>query len=96
MLSSAADAAACLGLNLYYLKFWHSILSLAKLLTFTVSSNVKLDHIEVLKSPHDDELWSQNISVIIEGIGDYNIVISEIDPSLLVCAEELITFKLAK
>jgi hypothetical protein len=49
MLSSAPDAVAGLGLDPHYPKFWQSISSLPKLLAITVFSNVKLDHVEVLK-----------------------------------------------
>jgi hypothetical protein len=49
MWSSAADAAAGLGLNPEYLKFWQSILSTAKLSTITVSSNIKVDNFKVLQ-----------------------------------------------
>jgi hypothetical protein len=69
MLSSAADAAAALGLDPEYLKFQQSISSSAKLSAVTVCSNVKLDNGEVLKSSDGDELWSQKISVIFEGMG---------------------------
>jgi hypothetical protein len=64
-------------------------------LAVTVSSNVKLDHVEVLKSSDGYELWSQKQSVILEAIGLYEIVVSVIDLSPLASAEELITFQLA-
>jgi hypothetical protein len=56
MSSSAADAAAGLGLDPDFLKFLQSISSLAQLLAVTVSSNVKLDNVEVFKSSDGYEL----------------------------------------
>jgi hypothetical protein len=56
MLSSAADATIGLGLNLEFLKFQQSISSSAKLSVITESSNIKLDHIEVLKSSDGYEI----------------------------------------
>jgi hypothetical protein len=61
-----------------------------------VSSNVKLDNVEVLKSSDGYELWSQKMSVIFEAMGLYEIVVTGIDPSPLASAEELITFQLAQ
>jgi hypothetical protein len=91
MSSSAADAAAGLGLDLEYLKFRQSISSSANLSAVTVSSNVKLDFVEVVKSSNSYELWSQKMSVIFEAMSLYEIVVSGIDPSPLASAEELIT-----
>jgi hypothetical protein len=96
MSSSAADASAGLGLDPEYLTFRQSISSLAKLSAVTVSSNVKLDNVEVLKSSDGYELWSHKMSVIFEAMGLYESVVSGIDPSPLVSAEELITFQLAQ
>jgi hypothetical protein len=48
MSSSAADAAAGLGIDRENLKFRQSISLLAKLSAVTVCSNVKLDNVEVL------------------------------------------------
>jgi hypothetical protein len=70
--------------------------SSAKLSAVTVSSNVKLDNVEVLKSSDGYELWSQKMLVIFEAMGIYEIVVSGIDPSPLASAEELITFQLAQ
>jgi hypothetical protein len=94
--SSAADSAASHGLDPEYLKFRQSISSSAKLSAVTVSSNVKLDNVEVLKSSDGYELWSQKMSVFFEAMGLYEIVVSGLDPSPLACAEELITFQLAQ
>jgi hypothetical protein len=59
-----------------------------------VSSNVKFDNFEVLKSSDGYELWSQKMSVIFEAMGLYDILVMGIDLSLLVSTEELITFQL--
>jgi hypothetical protein len=96
MSSSAADAAAGLGLDPEYLKFQQSISSLAKLSSVTISSNVKLDNVEVVKCSDSYELWSQIMSVIFEAMGLYEIIVSGIDPSSLASAEDLITFQLAQ
>jgi hypothetical protein len=96
MSSSAADAAAGLGLDPDDLKFRQSISSSAKLSAVTVSSNVKLDNGEVLKSSDGYELWSQKISVIFEAMDLYEIVVLSIDPSPRAPAGELITFQLAQ
>jgi hypothetical protein len=95
MSSSAADAAASLGLDLEYLKFRQLISSSAKLSAVTGSSKVKLYNFEVLKSSDGYELWSQQMSVILEAMGLYEIIISGIDPFPLASPEELITFQLA-
>jgi hypothetical protein len=55
-----------------------------------------LDNVEVLKSSDGYELWSQKISVIVEAMGLYEIVVSSIDPSPLVSVEALITVQLAQ
>jgi hypothetical protein len=96
MSSSAADAAAGLGLDPEYLKFRQSILWSAKLSALTVSSYVKLHNVEVLKSSDGYELWSQNMSVIFEAMGLYEIIVSGIDASPLASAPELITFQPAQ
>jgi hypothetical protein len=96
MSSSATDAAPGCGLDPEFLKFRESISSSAKLSAVTVSFNVKLDNVEVLKSSDGYELWSQKISVFFEAIGLYEIIISGIDRSPLASAEELITFQLAQ
>jgi hypothetical protein len=92
MSSSAADAAAGLGLDLEYQKSRQLISSSAKLSAVTISSNVKLDNVEVLKSSDGYELWSQKMSGIFKAMGLYEIVVSGIDPSPLAAAEELIIF----
>jgi hypothetical protein len=56
MSSSAAEAAAGLGIDPVYLQFQQSILSSANLLAITIFSNVKLDNVEVLKSSNGYEL----------------------------------------
>jgi hypothetical protein len=96
MSASAADAAAGLGLDPEYLKFRQSISSSAQLSAVTVSSNVKLDNVEVLKSSDSYEMWSQKMSVIFEAIGLYEIVVLGIGPSPLASAEDLITIQLAQ
>jgi hypothetical protein len=96
MSSSATDAAAGLSLDPEYHKFRQSILSSAKLSAVTVSSNVQLDNVEVLKSPDDYERWSQKMLVFFVALGLYDIVVSGIDPSPLTSAEELNTFQLAQ
>jgi hypothetical protein len=65
-----------------------------KLTAITVSSNVKLDNIEVLKSSDGYELWSQKMSAIFEAIGLYETVVMGFDPSPLAFAEKLIIFQL--
>jgi hypothetical protein len=92
MSSSAADAAAGLGLDLEYLKFRQSISSSAKLSAITVSSNIKLDNVEVLSRPTAMNCGHQKMSVIFEGDGPVRNCCMGIDPSLLASAEELITF----
>jgi hypothetical protein len=92
MSSSAAEPATGLGHDPDYLKFWQSISSSANLSADTVSSNVKLDNVDVSKSSDGYELWSQKMSVIVEAMGLYKSVVSGIDPSPLASAEELITF----
>jgi hypothetical protein len=96
MSSSAADATVGLRLDPEYLKFRQSISSSAKLWAVTVSSNVKLDNVEVVKSSDGYELWSQKMSDIFEAMGLYEIVVSGIDPSLLASAKELITFQIGQ
>jgi hypothetical protein len=96
MLSSAADAAASLGLDLEYLRFWQSISSSGKLSSITISSTVKLDNIEVLKSSNGYELWSQKWLVIFEVMCLYQIMGLGKDPSPLAAAEQLITFQVAQ
>jgi hypothetical protein len=71
-------------------------LSSAKRSAVTVYSNVKLDNVKVLKSSDGSELWSQKMSVILEVMGLYEIVVSGIDPSPVESAEELITFQLTQ
>jgi hypothetical protein len=63
------DAAAGIGLDPEYLKFRQSISSSAQLSAITVSFNVKLDTVEVLKSSYGYELWSQKLSLILEAMG---------------------------
>jgi hypothetical protein len=84
------------GLDSKYLKFQQSISSSVKLLAITVSSNVKLENIEVPKSSDGYELWPQIMSVIIEAMGLDEIVLSGFDLSPLASASELITFQLAQ
>jgi hypothetical protein len=59
--------------------FRKSISSFAKLVAVTVSSNVKLNNVEVLKSTDGYELWLQKMSVIFKLMGLYEIVVSGID-----------------
>jgi hypothetical protein len=61
MSSSASDDVAGLGLDPESLKFQQSILSSVKLWAVTVSSNVKLDNVEVLKSSDGYELWAKRM-----------------------------------
>jgi hypothetical protein len=88
----------CSGLGIYleYPIFWQSISSSVKPSAVTVSSNVTLDKVEVLISSEGNELWSQKMSVILDTMGLYEIVIMGIDSSLLVSSEELITFHLVQ
>jgi hypothetical protein len=65
-------------------------------LAVTVSSNVKLDNVEVLKSSDGYELWSQKMSIILEAMGLDEIVVSGMDLSPLASAEDLIAFQLAQ
>jgi hypothetical protein len=90
------DATAGLGLNPECRKFRQSISSSAKLSAITVSSKVKLDNVEVLKSSEGYDLWSQKMSIIFEARGLYEIVVSGINPSPLASVEELITFQLTQ
>jgi hypothetical protein len=62
--ASAAGAPASLGLDPEYLKFRQWISSSAQLSSTTISSYVKLNNVEVLKSSDGYELWSRNISLI--------------------------------
>jgi hypothetical protein len=78
------------------LQFWQLISSLAKLSTVTISFNVKLDNVKVLKSSDSYELCSQEISVIFKAIGLYETFVSGIDPSPLASAEVLITLQIAQ
>jgi hypothetical protein len=96
MSSSAADAAAGLGLDPEYLKFGQSISSSAKLSAVNGSSNVKLDNVEVLKSSDGYELWSQKMSITFQTMGLYEIIVSGMYPSPLASAVESITFQLAQ
>jgi hypothetical protein len=96
MSSSAADTATRLCLNPEDLKFSQLISSSAKLSAVTVSSNIKLDNIEVLTWTDGYKLWSQQILVIFEGMDLNEIILLAIDPSLLASAEELITFQLTQ
>jgi hypothetical protein len=88
------DAAAGLGIDPDYLKSQRSISSSGKLSALIISSNVKLDNGEVLKSSDGYELWSQKMSVMFKTIGVYEIGQSGIDRSPLASAEDLITFQL--
>jgi hypothetical protein len=58
MLASAAAAAAGFAVDQDCHIIYQSILSLAKILANTISSNVKLDKVDVLKSWNSSELWS--------------------------------------
>jgi hypothetical protein len=93
---SAAAATAGVGLDPNYLKFRQWITSLAMLSEVTVSSNVKLDKVQVPKSSDGDELWAQKMSVIFEAMGRYKIVVMYIDASSLASVDELITFQPAQ
>jgi hypothetical protein len=68
MSSYAANAPAGLVLDPEYLKFRQSISSSANLSAVTVSSHVKLDTVEVLKSSDGYEQWSQKMSVIVQAM----------------------------
>jgi hypothetical protein len=61
-------------------------------LAITVSSVVQLDNFEVPASSDGFELWSQNMSVMFEAIGLYEIIVIGIYLSPRESAEELITF----
>jgi hypothetical protein len=93
--SSAADAAIGLGLDLDYHKFQQSISSSVTLLAITISPNVKLDNVGVLKSCDGYKLWPQKLSVMFEARGLYEIVVMGIDLSPLASTAVLITFELA-
>jgi hypothetical protein len=95
MFTSTMDAAG-LGFNPKSLKYGQMISLSAKLSAVTVSSNVKLYNIEVLKSSYCYELWSQKISVIFKVMGLYKIVVLGIDLFPLASLTELITFQLAQ
>jgi hypothetical protein len=56
ILSSAADTSTGLGLNAEYIKFCYSILSGAKLSAIKISSNLKENNVEVIKSSDGYEL----------------------------------------
>jgi hypothetical protein len=92
MSSLDADAATVLGLDPESLKFWQWISPLAKLSAVTVSSNVKWNNVEVLKSADGYELWSQKMLIIWEAMGLKKIVLTGINPLPLASADELITF----
>jgi hypothetical protein len=96
ILSSALEAASSFGLDPDYRKFWQSNSLSAKLWAVTVSSNVKLYNVEVLKLSDCYELWSQKMTVIFEAMSLYEIVISGINLYPLVSAKKLITFQLAQ
>jgi hypothetical protein len=96
MLTSVTDTGASLGLVLDYLKFLQSTLSSAKLLAISVSSNIKLDDVEVLKSSNRYAISSQKMLVIFEAIGLYEILVLGINSSLLASADKSITFQLAQ
>jgi hypothetical protein len=87
MSSSTADPGAGLGLDPEYLKFPQSISLLEQLSPVTVSSNIKLDTIEVLKSSDCYEHWSQKMLVIFEAMALYEIGVSGIDPCPLASAK---------
>jgi hypothetical protein len=86
MSCSAADAAASLGFDLEYRIFRHLISSPDSLSAVTISANVMLNHLEVLKLSDGYELWSQKISVPFEAIGLYDIILTGIDLSPLASA----------
>jgi hypothetical protein len=91
-LSSTADGATDVSLNQRYLKFRTSITSWANLSAITISSNVKLCNLEVVKLYDGSEQWLRKISVIFEAMGLYELFVSGIDPSPLASAEDLLTF----
>jgi hypothetical protein len=95
MSSSATDGTAGLVLELEYVIFRQSISSSPKLSAVTVSSNVNLDNVDVLKSSESYELWSQSMLVIVEMIGLNEIIVKVINPLPVDSMEELITFQLA-
>jgi hypothetical protein len=94
MSTSAADAAAGLGLDPKALKFRQSISLSAKLSAVIVSSKIQLVNIQVLQSSDGYEQWSQKMSVIFEAMGLYEIVESGIDPSTSASTEASLTFLL--
>jgi hypothetical protein len=96
MSSSAADSDSGLDLDPDYLKFRLWIWSVAKLSAITISSNVKLRNVEILKLSSHNTLWSQKMSAMFEVMWLYEIVVMGIHPSPLISAEELITFQLAR
>jgi hypothetical protein len=79
MSSSATDAATSLSLNLEYLKLWQSNSSSSQLSAITMFSNIKLNDIHILRLLDSHELWSQEILVILEILGLYEINISGFD-----------------
>jgi hypothetical protein len=83
VLYSAADATAGLSLDPENFKFWQSISSLAKLSAVSVSSNIKLDNVEVLKSANSNELWSQKMPVIFEAMASTKVLYRESTHHLL-------------
>jgi hypothetical protein len=51
-----------------------------------------MDDLKVLQSSDGCDLWAQKMSIIVEAMGLFDIIVSGIDPSLLASADELITF----
>jgi hypothetical protein len=64
---------------------------MGKIAAATIFSNVKLDNVEVLKSAYGYELWCQKMSLNIDVMGIYKIVILDIDASPTPSAEKFIT-----
>jgi hypothetical protein len=91
MSSCAADAATALGLDQQYPQFRHSISCLSMLSAVTISSEVELNNIELLKQSDSYKLLSQKILVIFEAMSVNNFVNSGIDQSPCAAMKELIT-----
>jgi hypothetical protein len=71
-------------------------LVLGYMVAITVSSNVKLNNVEVLKFSNGYELWLQKMSLIVEVLSSQEIVVTAINPSPLAFVEQWITFQLAQ
>jgi hypothetical protein len=90
--SSVTDAATALDLDLRNVNFWEWVASSAKFSAVTFCCNSKLAKFEVLKVSDTYELCFYNMSIIVEVMSLYQMVVSSINLSPLVSSEELITF----